>query len=146
MSSISARAMIERLGLVPHAEGGWFAETWRSPAAPGERARSTVIHFLLETAQRSHWHKVDADEIWAWHGGDPLVLAIAVGDSGPVREVVLGPADQGYAVHAVVPAGQWQSAWPRVGPAGYALVSCVVAPAFDYAGFVLAPDEWTPGV
>ena len=140
-----AQALIERLRLSPHREGGWYRETWRAPAREGERAVATAIHFLLEAGQKSHWHKVDAHEIWLWHGGDPLVLAISEGAGGAVREVILGPVESGFQPQAVVPAGEWQSAYPRTGPRGYALVSCVVAPAFEFAGFELAPEGWTPG-
>ena len=85
------RALIDQLQLSPHPEGGWFRETWRADAAEGERAAATAIYFLLEASQRSHWHKVDADETWLWHAGDPLLLSLAVSDEGPVREVRLGP-------------------------------------------------------
>ena len=86
----AAKALIEELRLSPHPEGGWFRETWRAPAAEGARAAATAIHFLLESHQRSHWHKVDATEIWLWQAGDPLLLSLSSGDAGPVREVKLG--------------------------------------------------------
>src|SRR5690606_9027082 len=86
-----AKALIEGLRLVPHPEGGWYRETWRAEALEGERAGATAILFLLEAHQRSHWHRVDAAEIWLWHAGDPLLLSLAAGDEGPVREVRLGP-------------------------------------------------------
>jgi predicted cupin superfamily sugar epimerase len=63
------RALIDRLNLAPHPEGGWYRETWRGPAGAGGRASGTAIHFLLEAGQRSHWHRVDAEEIWLWHAG-----------------------------------------------------------------------------
>ena len=72
-----ARAIIARLELAPHPEGGWYRETWRAPPGPDGRARGTAIHFLLERGQRSHWHRVDADEWWLWHAGSPLILHIA---------------------------------------------------------------------
>ena len=140
-----ARALIEKLALVPHPEGGWYRETWRANAADGKRAAATAIHFLLEAHQRSHWHRVDAAEIWLWHAGDPLLLSLAEGDNGPVREVALGgDALAGEQVQAVVEAGHWQAAAPLPGNAGYTLVSCVVAPAFEFAGFTLAPPGWRP--
>ena len=140
------RALIERLGLVPHPEGGWYSETWRAEAAPGSRAAGTLIHFLLETGQASHWHRVDADEIWLWQGGDRIELAIAADAGGPTRRIVLGPEPlAGDLLQAVVPAGQWQAAVPLDGARGHALVSCVVVPGFDFAGFELAPPGWRPG-
>ena len=88
--AMDAKHIIERLGLQPHPEGGWYRETWRAEAADGERAGGTAIHFLLEAGQRSHWHKVDAAEIWLFHSGDPLRLSLAESEAGPVRSVVLG--------------------------------------------------------
>ncbi len=82
-----AHALIERLGLAPHPEGGWYRETWRAEAPGGGRGSATAIYFLLEAGQASHWHRVD----------------------------------------------------------GWALVSCIVSPAFDFAGFELALPGWAPG-
>lgn len=145
-----ADAVIERLGLAPHPEGGWYRETWRGPAGPGGRAIATAIHFLLKAGERSHWHRVDAHETWLWHAGDPLRLALAAspteGKAGPVRHVVLGgEVLAGHAPQHVVAPGEWQAAEPApVGAAGYTLVSCVVAPGFEFAGFELAPPGWSP--
>src|ERR1700761_6402941 len=125
-----AQAIIERLKLQPHPEGGWYRETWRADAAPGERAGATAIYFLLEAGQRSHWHRVDAAELWLWHAGAPLALLI---DNGAAVETMLG-ADiaTGQQPQILVPPGAWQSAEARH---GWALVSCVVTPAFQFAGF-----------
>jgi predicted cupin superfamily sugar epimerase len=138
-----ASAIVRRLGLQPHPEGGWYAETWRAEAAPGERASASAIHFLLEAHQRSHWHRVDAAELWLWHAGAALTLSLADTDAGPVRHVALGPdVLAGEQPQALVPPGHWQAAAPR---SGWTLVSCVVSPGFDFAGFELAPAEWQPG-
>ena len=139
------KTIIEELRLSPHPEGGWFRETWRAPTEDGERAQATAILFLLEAHQRSHWHKVDAAEIWLWHAGDPLLLSLSVDDDGPVREVRLGPeVIAGDTPQYVVAAHEWQSAAPLPGTEGYTLVSCVVAPAFEFSGFTLAPEGWRP--
>ena len=142
----AAKALIEELRLSPHPEGGWFRETWRAPAAEGARAAATAIHFLLESHQRSHWHKVDATEIWLWQAGDPLLLSLSSGDAGPVREVKLG-ADviAGDAPQVIVQPDEWQAATPLPGREGYSLVSCIVSPAFEFAGFTLAEPDWHPG-
>ena len=142
----AAKALIEELRLSPHPEGGWFRETWRAPAAEGARAAATAIHFLLESHQRSHWHKVDATEIWLWQAGDPLLLSLSSGDAGPVREVKLG-ADviAGDAPQVIVQPDEWQAATPLPGREGYSLVSCIVSPAFEFAGFTLAAPDWHPG-
>jgi len=142
-----ARDIIERLQLQPHPEGGWFRETWRAPATVGERAIATAIHFLLEAGQHSHWHTVDAAEIWLFHAGDPLGLSLAESDAGPVRRMVLGNDPLvGHAVQHVVVPGEWQAAEPLPGGReGYSLVSCIVAPGFEFSGFTLAPEGWAPG-
>ena len=142
----AAKALIEELRLSPHPEGGWFRETWCAPAAEGARAAVTAIHFLLESHQRSHWHKVDATEIWLWQAGDPLLLSLSSGDAGPVREVKLG-ADviAGDAPQVIVQPDEWQAATPLPGREGYSLVSCIVSPAFEFAGFTLAAPDWHPG-
>lgn len=141
----SAHELIEHLHLQPHPEGGWYAETWRAPAFHGERAASTAIHFLLEAGQTSHWHRIDAAEIWLWHAGDPLLLALCRDAAGPVETVTLGgEMGSGQQVQQVIPPHWWQAARPAPGPSGYVLVSCVVAPGFEFAGFELAPPGWEP--
>lgn len=137
-----AAGVIAALGLAPHPEGGWYRETYRAPATSGGRSAVTAIHFLLEAGQVSHWHRVDADEIWCWHAGAPLELGIAPGAGGEaVWQRLGGDVLAGQAVQAVVPAGDWQAA--RAG-AGWALVGCVVAPGFEFSGFELAPPGWSP--
>jgi len=126
-----ARALIARHNLVPHPEGGWFRETWRAAAGAGERSPGTAILFLLEEGQSSHWHRVDADELWFWHAGAEIELRIG-------HETVT--LDAGHP-QALVPAGEWQAAKAQD---GWALVSCVVVPGFDFAGFTLAPPGWEP--
>lgn len=141
-----ASDLIAQLKLEPHPEGGWYRETWRALTEPGERASSTAIHFLLEAGQQSRWHHVDAAEIWLWHAGDALALDLSESDEGPVRRVVLG-ADicSGQQVQQVVRPQEWQSARPLDGDAGFSLVSCVVAPGFEFDRFVMAPEDWAPG-
>ncbi len=126
-----AHPLIAQLDLAPHPEGGWYRETLREPALDGGRGLATAILFLLETGQRSHWHRVDATEMWFWHAGAPLTLLI---DHTVHRLSETTP-------QAIVPTRAWQSAEARD---GWALVSCVVTPAFDFAGFELAPPGWSP--
>jgi uncharacterized protein len=137
-----AKTVIAQLGLAPHPEGGWYRETWRAEAGPDGRSRGTAIHFLLEAGQRSHWHRVDADEWWLWHAGHPLDLAIAEEGASEIRRFRLGgDVTQGYAPQCLVPANRWQAA---EAVQGWALVSCLVVPGFDFAGFELAPPGWSP--
>lgn len=137
------KALIAALALQPHPEGGWYRETWRAPAGPGARAAGTAIHFLLEAGQHSHWHRVDAAELWLWHAGHPLALRRAAADAGPVETLRLGPAIlEGEQPQLLIEPGHWQAA---EADRGWALVSCVVVPGFDFAGFELAPPGWGPG-
>jgi uncharacterized protein len=142
----AAKAICDTLGLEPHPEGGWYKETWRAAAEDGARTGGTAIHFLLAAGERSHWHKVDAAEIWLWHGGDPLALHIADDAESSKQTVILGgDIGAGQAPQAVVPAHHWQAAKPVGDAAGYVLVSCIVVPGFEFSGFTLAPEGWTPG-
>ena len=138
-----AQAIIDRLGLLPHPAGGWYRETWRAEAGEGERASATAIYFLLENGQRSHWHRVDAAELWLWHAGSPLVVSTAAEDAGPVADIRLGPdVIAGEAPQHLIPPGHWQATEASY---GWALVSCIVSPAFEFAGFELAEPDWSPG-
>ena len=139
-----ARTLIEAHGLQPHPEGGWYRETFRAPEKDG-RATATMIHFLLEAGQAFHWHRVDADELWLWHAGDPLALRIAEDDDAAVETLVLGDSHAGVTQwQGVVPQGHWQAAMPLPGSRGYAFVTCVVAPGFEFEGFELAAPGWAP--
>lgn len=134
-------ALVGLLGLQPHPEGGWYVETWRHEAAAGERPAGTAIYYLLAAGQRSHWHRVDATEIWHHYAGDPLRLEVHAG-TGPTEVVTLGPdLAAGQRPQAVVPAGAWQAAEPT---GAWALVGCTVSPGFTFAGFDLAPAGWSP--
>lgn len=137
-----APALIDALQLQPHPEGGWYRETWRAAATPGERASATAILFLLEEGQRSHWHRVDATELWMFHAGSPLRLMTAASDAGPVRELRLGDVLAGELPQVRITPDEWQSA---EADRGWALVSCIVSPGFEFEGFTLAPEGWTPG-
>jgi uncharacterized protein len=133
---VTARALIAALGLQPHPEGGWYRQTWEGPQSGG-RAVGTAILFLLQAGEASHWHRVDADEIWLYHAGAPLTLRLAPSDHGPAVAHVLGPdVLGGQAPQIVVPAGHWKAAASR---GDYTLVSCTVSPGFRFDGFELAP-------
>jgi predicted cupin superfamily sugar epimerase/uncharacterized protein YhfF len=131
-----ADRLIAALDLSPHPEGGWYRQTWEGPQVAG-RASGTAILFLLKAGERSHWHRVDADEIWLWHAGAPLILRMAAGEAGPARAVRLGPDVLARETpQACVPAGHWQTAVPT---GAFTLVSCTVSPGFRSDGFELAP-------
>lgn len=137
----TADAIIERHGMRRHPEGGWFVETWRGPVGDDGRVIGTSILFLLRAGERSHWHRLDATEIWHHHTGDPLRLAIVT--AGNERTgATIGDAGEGYLPMAVVPPHAWQSAEPL---GDFALVGCTVTPGFRFGAFELAPHDWSPG-
>ena len=137
---MTADEIIARLGLQPHPEGGHFRETFRSPDAG--RSASTAIFFLLKAGERSHWHRVDADEVWHHYAGAPLELSMS-DDGRAVRHRRLGSDfDLGETPQIVVLRGVWQAARSL---GSWTLVGCTVAPGFDFAGFELAPPGWQPG-
>jgi predicted cupin superfamily sugar epimerase len=136
---VDADELIDLLGLEPHPEGGHFRETWRDPASLTEpRGHGTAIYFLLREGERSHWHRVDAAEIWHFYAGDPLELSIEGRDP-----MLLGPdLASGQEPQLIVPPGAWQAA-RTIGK--FTLVGCTVSPAFQFEGFELAPPGWSPG-
>lgn len=136
---MDASDLIERLGLQRHPEGGWYRETWRSATAlPDGRAAATSILFLLEDGQRSHWHRVDAEELWIFQAGSPLKLRTNAG--GATVETRLGP-HPGQSPQHIVRAHEWQAA---EADRGGCLVACVVTPGFRFEGFELAAPGWEP--
>ncbi len=140
---VTAEELIAQLDLAPHPEGGHFRETWRSPAPEGERAACTTIHYLLREGERSHWHRVDADEVWCFHAGAPLELDISPDGQTQHRHLLMPtPTGENDGPQCVIPAGHWQAARTT---GAYTLVSCIVAPAFTFDGFEMAPPGWAPG-
>jgi len=145
----SAEFWIEHLGLVPHPEGGWFRETYRAsetigvsalpPRFAGPRAFSTAIYFLLRSGERSRLHRLRSDELWFFHAGGPLTIAVL--DAAGARELVVGvDPEHGERLQAGVPAGSWFGA-TGPGRGSYALAGCSVAPGFDFADFELADRD-----
>lgn len=139
---LDPNAIIETLGLAPHPEGGWFRETFRDVAGPDGRAHGTAIYYLLKAGESSHWHRVDAAEIWHWYAGGPLALKLSA-DGKTSETLHLGPnLAAGERPQIVVPTGHWQAAEPL---GVFTLIGCTVAPGFDFAGFEMAPKGWKPG-
>jgi hypothetical protein len=140
----SAADVIRLLDLKPHPEGGHFRETFRDTRRiEGGRAASTAIYFLLARGERSHWHRLDAAEVWHWHAGAPLTLATTARQTSPVTRLKLGPdLATGELPQAIVPAHMWQTA-ESLGE--WTLVGCTMAPGFEFTGFELAPEGWNPG-
>ena len=139
---LGANEIIRLLKMPPHPEGGHYVETFRSEGEP--RAASTAIYYLLQADEVSAWHRVDADEHWLWHAGGPLALTLSPPDGKGATPYQLGPdLRAGQRPQLTVPAQAWQTA-ESLG--AWTLVSCIVAPGFDFAGFELAPEHWRPEV
>src|SRR6202012_2137245 len=139
--TLSAADIIARLELRPHPEGGYYRETFRDKRVDVQgRAASTSIYFLLARGDRSHWHRIDAVEVWHFYAGSALTLQIA--HDGDQRSVRLGPdLAAGEVPQAVVPAQAWQAAESS---GDWTLVGCTVAPGFEFATFEMAPTGWAP--
>ena len=139
---LPAEEVVRLLGLAPHPEGGFYRETFRAAAPDSDRGASTAIYCLLRRGEISAWHRVDADEAWHHYAGAPLELLLS--PDGRQRSVTRLGSDlaAGERPQAVVPAGAWQSARSL---GDWTLVGCTVAPAFEFAGFEMAPAGWEPG-
>jgi predicted cupin superfamily sugar epimerase len=137
----SAAEIIARLELKPHPEGGHYRETFRDSRTDASgRSRSTAIYFLLARGERSHWHRIDAVEVWHYYAGSVLTLKIA--DDDGEWSFKLGPnLAAGEQPQAIVPPDTWQAAEST---GDWTLVGCTVAPGFDFATFELAPKDWEP--
>ncbi|OYX44329.1 MAG: cupin [Rhodobacterales bacterium 32-67-9] len=136
---MTADEIIAVLGLEPHPEGGWYRQTWVAEG-PG-RPAGTAIYFLLKDRERSHWHQVDAAEIWHHYAGAPLIISISETDADPAREHRLGPdLAAGERPQILVPPHHWQAARTT---GAWTLVGCTVSPGFRFEGFELAPEEFT---
>jgi uncharacterized protein len=137
-----AEAIIATLKMVPHPEGGHYVETWRHLPDEGGRGAGTAIYYLLQAGERAHWHRVDAAEIWHWYDGAPLMLSLSH-DGVAIEKLALGNDLLSDArPQRLVPAGVWQSA---ASAGAWSLVGCTVSPAFEFAGFEMAPPGWKPG-
>jgi uncharacterized protein len=127
------QAIVERLRLHPHPEGGYYRETFRAPLKVGERDASTAIYFLLPGGAFSAFHRVSSDEVWHHYDGDPIDLHL-IEPSGAYRLERLGHAlESGEQPQVVIPAGVWQAAEPKGDR--HALCGCTVAPGFDFKDF-----------
>jgi len=136
---LTAEDVIRTLNLAPHPEGGHYREIFRDAREVDGRSVGTAIYFLLREGEVSHWHTVNAAELWHFYTGAPLELRIV---DGAERRIVLGDdLAAGQRPLGVVPTGAWQAARSL---GAWSLVGCTVAPGFDFAGFELAPPGWSP--
>lgn len=146
----TAQELIDLLGMVPHEEGGWYAFVTSSgvslpagvvPGIEGPRDSCSIIYYLLQKGEISRWHQLRASEVWAWHMGGSLEMTLGgTGDKPrPEGKLSLGPRlRQGERFQILAPANQWQTT--RLVDGDFALVSCVVAPAFHEKDCLLPPE------
>lgn len=133
---MTAQDIIDALNLAPHPEGGFYRQTWAGTETP--RPTGTCIYFLLKDGMGSHWHTVDAVEIWHYYAGAPIILSLSEKDTGPKTEITLGPdVLGGQQPQAIVPKDWWQAARTT---GDWTLVGCTVNPGFNFDGFELAPQ------
>lgn len=138
MGPMTADEIITLLGLQPHPEGGFYRQTWAGEDSP--RPVGTAIYFLLKDGGASHWHRVDATEIWLYHAGAPLTLSLSESDEGPAVDHTLGPdLASGARPQIIVPTDHWQAARTT---GEWTLVSCTVSPGFQFEGFTLAAPDF----
>lgn len=139
--TMTAAEIIALLELEEHPEGGWYRQTFEDTGPTGARAASTAIYYLLQGDERSHWHRVDAVEVWHWYAGAPLRLMLSH-EGKVIDEHVLGSdLASGARPQVIVPRNSWQAA-RSLGT--WTLVGCTVAPGFQFSGFEMAPDDWSP--
>lgn len=134
---MTADQIIAWLDLAPHPEGGHYRQTWA--AENNGRPSGTCIYFLLRANEVSHWHRVDATEIWLYHAGAPLILSLAETDAGPAKDHLLTPDLSAGTPQIIVPQNHWQAARST---GDHTLVSCTVSPGFQFEGFTLAPPDF----
>jgi len=131
--------IIDKLNLQPHPEGGWYRQTWVDDTS-ASRPLGTCIYFLLKAGERSHWHRVDAVEIWHYYSGAPLILSMSETDHGPKQDHILGPDfHSGQQPQLIVPKHHWQSAEST---GDFTLVGATVSPGFQFEGFTLAAPDF----
>lgn len=141
--SSEVTAIVQRLELEPHPEGGYYRQTWRAETSEGQRPTGTAIYYLLGPGDASAWHRIDATEIWHHYDGGPLEMQLSSGDNRQRTRTILGPdTEHGQQPQIIVPAGTWQMAQPLD---GYVLAGCTVSPGFEFSGWELAEDGWQPG-
>jgi predicted cupin superfamily sugar epimerase len=141
---MNAQSIIDKLKLTPHPEGGFYKETYRSDytivnAKKENRHVSTAIYYLLEDEDKSHFHRIQSDELWFFHLGQPLEVILIEG--GHLTTTILGnDIKKDEYPQVIIPANTWFAARVKNGK-GFSLVSCTVSPGFDFADFSLAKRE-----
>jgi uncharacterized protein len=141
---MDVKELIQKLQLKAHPEGGFYRETYRSTESiltdNGKgRNISTAIYYLLENQDKSLFHRIKSDELWFFHQGQPLEILVIKGTRLVI--ILLGnDIEKGEVPQAIIPANCWFASSVK-NATGYSLVSCTVAPGFDFEDFELAGRE-----
>lgn len=142
---MDASKLIQELNLQPHPEGGYYKETYRGEHRikldnGKERDSSTAIYYMLTNEDKSHFHKVLSDEIWLFHQGETIII-YEIDQHGELVTHLLGiHFDNGETPQIVIPKGNWFAAQID-SKTGFSLVSCIVAPGFEFEDFILANKQ-----
>lgn len=141
---MDAQTLIQQLNLIPHPEGGYYRETYRSQQkiyTENQQTKNagTVIYFLLENNQKSHFHRIQSDETWYFHQEESIEI-VTLTQNGIKPYILSNHIKNNEFPQVTVPANTWFAAKIKSGK-GYALVSCSVAPGFDFNNFELAERE-----
>ena len=129
--------LINNLNLIPHPEGGHFSEIYRDT-----KGCLSHIYYLLQSGEKSHWHKLTKNENLHFYDGDPMLVQISYDSKNIISKKLGRNLHKEECLHLVIKANSWFS-MKSLGK--YSLIGCTVAPAFDYADFDLAPQNWEPG-
>jgi len=141
---MSAQNIIDKLKLIRHPEGGFYRETYRSDHVivndrNEDRNLSTVIYYFLEDEDKSRFHRIQSDELWFFHLGEPLEI-ISI-EQKQLTTITLGNhIERDEFPQVRISANTWFAAQVKSAK-GFSLVSCVVSPGFDFADFELAKRE-----
>jgi len=142
---MTAATIIEKLNLVKHPEGGFYRETYRAEQFitlddGQKRNTGTAIYYLLNDTDKSHFHRISSDELWLFHQGTALEL-LMITDEGSLAIKTLGNRlDMREAPQIMIKAHTWFAARVK-NESGYALVSCMVTPGFDFEDFELGKKD-----
>ena len=124
--------IIKKLRMIPHPEGGHFKESYRDK-------NISLIYYLLKKNEKSHWHRLKKNEILHFYDGDPLAVYLSKDGINTEQKILNNNEDRVF--HLVVKSGTWFSMETK---GEFSLIGCTVAPAFDYADFEIAPQNWEP--
>ena len=138
----TVNSLVEDLGLLPHPEGGFYREMYRSPTiisaeGTGQKSAYTSIYYLLSGGDFSSWHRIKSDETWYFHSGCDVIIYF-FDENKALQTIQLGLDSK--CLQATIPANTWFAAKPTH-QNSFFLVSCAVAPGFEFADFEIGKRD-----